>query len=79
MNASCIKDLAMILSSNVSVINILPPPYLGCSGMNSIYRKRKKAGGDFTSRDNLSLVFASYQQTQNISSGIGRVNYKERK
>lgn len=45
MNASCIKDLAMISNSNVSVINILPPPYLGFSGMNSIYRKRKKGRG----------------------------------
>lgn len=72
-----------VTKRNVSVINSSPPPYLGYSGMISIYRKKKKkkevGGGDFNSRDNLSLVLVSHQQTQHTSSVSWGVNDKDRK
>lgn len=41
-----------VTKRNVSVINSSPPPYLGYSGMISIYRKKKKkkevGGGTLT-------------------------------
>lgn len=62
----------IVTKQNVSVITVSTPPYLGYS----VIIKQKWG---FNSRDNLSLVLATHQHTQNINSVSWRVNDKDRK